>query len=60
MSTEKSELHVTDIERENKGAWVFAARAEKITLSEWVIKHLNRAAEHAAVDLKRRETGYYD
>lgn len=47
---EKSELHVTDIEREDKGRWVSAARAQKITLGEWAIKTLNEAAKRAIAD----------
>ena len=46
MSTEKSELHITDIEREDKGRWVSAARTQKMRLGEWAIKTLNEAAKH--------------
>lgn len=48
MSTEKSELHITDIERVNKGMWVAAARLEGIPLSEWVIEVLNDASSEKA------------
>jgi hypothetical protein len=53
MSTEKSELHVTNIEREDKGRWVSSARAQKITLAEWAIKMLNDAAKHTITDSVR-------
>lgn len=47
---EKSELHVTDIKREDKGRWVSASRAQKITLGEWAIKTLNEAAKRTIAD----------
>ena len=60
MSTEKSELHITDIEREDKGAWVAISRELNMTLGEWVIESLNKAAHDRAIDLERKKNGYYD
>lgn len=45
MSTEKSELHVTNIERSDKTAWVAAAQKEKKNLVQWVIDALNDKAK---------------
>lgn len=44
----KSELHITDIERVNKGMWVAAARLEGITLAQWAVEALNNAADSSA------------
>lgn len=45
MSTEKSELHIADIEREDKGRWVSASRTKKISLAQWAIDVLNEASK---------------
>lgn len=60
MSIEKSELHVTEIEREDKGRWVASAREKNQTLAEWVVENLNRDAHNQSVYKKRRENGHYD
>ncbi len=60
MKTEKSELHVTDIKREDKGAWVSIARLRGMTLAEWAIEALNKAANDQAADHERYINGYYD
>lgn len=57
---EKSELHIADIDRHNKGAWVAISRLRGMTLAEWVIETLNKASSDQAVDLDRKERGYYD
>jgi hypothetical protein len=46
MSTEKSELHITDIDADKKGLWIAASRqsSESANLREWVINALNNAA----------------
>lgn len=45
MSSEKSELHITNIDRVNKAMWVAASRLGEITLAEWAIDALNNAAD---------------
>lgn len=60
MTNLKSELHVTEIERDDKGAWVAISRELNMTLAEWVIESLNKAAHDRAVDLQRDREGYYD
>jgi hypothetical protein len=60
MSTEKSELHITDINRADKGLWVAAARLKNQTLAQWSIDALNRAESDQALAKHRIESGYYD
>ena len=60
MSTGKSELHITDIEREDKGKWVAASRLKNQTLTEWVIEALNRAEYDQTLAKQRAESGYWD
>ena len=60
MSTEKSELHVTEIEREDKGRWVSASREKNKTLAAWVIEALNRAEYEQALAKQRNDSGYWD
>ena len=57
---EKSELHVTDIEREDKGRWVAASRLKNQTLAQWAIDALNRAEFEQSLAKHRLESGYYD
>lgn len=56
----KSELHITDIDREDKGRWVAAARDKNQTLAEWAIEALNRIEYEQTLSKKRVESGYYD
>jgi hypothetical protein len=60
MVDSKSELHITGIERHNKGAWVAIARLRGMTLAEWAIEALNKAAHDKSVDLDGKERGRYD
>ena len=60
MSTEKSELHVTDIEREDKGRWVAASRLKNQTLAQWSIDALTRVEYEQSLAKQRMESGYYD
>ena len=60
MLKEKSELHVTDIERSDKGRWVAAARLKNQTLAEWSIDALNCAEFEQSLEKHRLESGYYD
>lgn len=46
MSSEKSELHITNIDRINKAMWVAAARLDETNLAQWAIEALNNAADH--------------
>lgn len=57
---EKSELHITDIEREDKGRWVAAARLQNQTLALWVIEALNRAEYEQTLAKQRNDSGYWD
>ena len=47
---EKSELHITEIKREDKGRWVSSARSQKMTLGEWAINALNETAKRAIAE----------
>jgi len=43
MSTETSELHITEIPREDKCRWAAAACASNQKLAEWAVNALNNA-----------------
>jgi dsDNA-binding SOS-regulon protein len=60
LKAEKSELHITDIKREDKGRWVAAARDNNQTLAEWAIDALNRVEQEQTRSKNRLGSGYYD